>query len=79
MVSKVDDDGYVTLTGSEGSAQSGALVYAFNRATNDGDFKVATENGAYKLRVLARIGDQIALWQADGQETSTSTYVKVRE
>lgn len=79
LVSKVDSDGYVTLTGTEGSAQSGALVYAFNRATNDGDFQIATQNGAYKLRVLARIGDQIAIWQEDGQETSTSTYVKVRE
>ena len=78
-VSTVDSDGYVTLTGSEGSAQSGAMVYAFNRATNDGDFRVATQNGAYELRVRAAVGDRIAVWQADGQETSTSIYVKVRE
>ena len=78
-ISKIDADGYVTLTGGEGSAQSGALVYAYNRATNDGDFQAATINGAYQLRVLARVGDQIAVWQAEGQETSTSIYVKVRE
>ena len=78
-IGKVDSDGYVTLTGDEGSAQAGALVYAFNRETNDGDFKAATQNGAYKLRVRARVGDQVAVWQADGQETSTSIYVKVRE
>ena len=78
-VSKVDVDGFVTLTGDEGAAQSGAFVYAFNHETNDGDFQVATQNGAFKLRVLARVGDQIAVWQSDGQDTSSSIYVKVRE
>lgn len=78
-MSKIDADGNVTLTGGPGSAQAGALVYAYNRRLGKGDIDLATQDGAFELTLPASVGDEISVWQEVGQETSTSAIVKVRE
>lgn len=78
-VSKIDADGYVTLTGSSGSVEAGALVYGFNVRIEQGIIVRATDYGSYKLRLPAEVGDQITIWQEVGTEQSASILVKVRE
>jgi hypothetical protein len=78
-VSKIDDEGYVTLTGAPASVEAGALVYGFNVRIEKGQIVRATDYGSYTLRLPAAVGDQITVWQEVGTEQSASILVKVRE
>jgi hypothetical protein len=78
-VSKVDDEGFVTLTGAPASVEAGALVYGFNVRVEKGQIVRATDWGSFTLRLPAAVGDQITVWQEVGTEQSASILVKVRE
>jgi hypothetical protein len=77
-MSAVDGEGYVTIKGGPGSAEVGAIVFAYNERSGDGVIDTADGYGTYELRIQAVVGDRIAVWQEKGNERSTSLLLPVR-
>ena len=75
-VSAVDHEGNVTLTGA---ANPNAEVFAFDDRTQGGAITTASQAGAFSMKLAAKIGDTIEVWQESGNERSSSVVVTVKK
>lgn len=75
-MSGVDKDGNVTLTGT---ANVGALVYAYNDRTGGGAIATADAGGNWKAKLAAQLGDQLEIWQEVGADKSSTVFVTVKK
>ena len=74
-VSAVDKDGNVTLTGT---ANANAVVFAFDDRTEGGAIATASSAGGYAMKLAAKTGDTIEVWQEVGGDRSASVIVTVK-
>ncbi len=65
-----DDDGFVMLFGSPGTAEPSALVSVINLRSQETMTVVAQSDGSFRLRILALLGDELTVHfrNAAGQE-----------
>ncbi len=67
-----DADGIVLITGAPGVAAAGSAVSATNLRTQETAVVIALPDGSFRLRVAARIGDELVLILrgTDGRDTA---------
>lgn len=64
-ISGPDADGKVTVTGSSGSVEAGAVVTITNTRTNESVTVIADENGAFTAQIAAQSGDTFQIVAKD--------------
>jgi hypothetical protein len=69
-----DEGGIVLITGGAGASAAGGAVAATNLRTQETATVMALDDGSFKLRLTALVGDQIALTlhDASGRDTTVS-------
>lgn len=60
--------GFTTIRGT--GAIGGALVVAYNETLETGVIEPAADDGSFELRLEARGGDAITVWQQVGTDSS---------
>lgn len=63
-----DDDGFVVVVGTGGTAEAGRPVTATNPRTQETVTVLALQDGSFRLQVQAKVGDEIALTFREASE-----------
>ena len=70
-----DENGVTTLSGK---VEGGAWVYAINRASDQGAFEIAGDDGLYSLTLITQAGDRIQMWYTVGAQTSDQLEFEIK-